>query len=86
MAQTGRYETVNTRSEHYYPRVEGSIPVQFLAEFILLEYNSGRTGRTIYLRKISNKLNKKVDTTAQRTGQRRCIEMLPNENKRKGYS
>ena len=34
----GRHETVNTRSEHYSPRVEGSIPVRgnFSAEFILL--------------------------------------------------
>ena len=38
IAQLGRYETVNTRSEHHSPRVEGSIPVggNFFAEFILL--------------------------------------------------
>ena len=33
-----RHETVKTRSEHYSPRVKGSIPVRgnFFAEFILL--------------------------------------------------
>ena len=38
IAQMGRHETVNTRSEHYSPRVEGSIPVRdnFFAEIILL--------------------------------------------------
>ena len=38
IAQMGRHDIVNTRSEHYSPRVEGSIPVRgnFFAEFILL--------------------------------------------------
>ena len=38
IAQMGSHEAINTRSEHYGPRVEGSIPVRgnFLAEFILL--------------------------------------------------
>ena len=38
IAQMGRHETINTRNEHYSPRVEGSIPVRgnFFAEFILL--------------------------------------------------
>ena len=37
------------------PRVEGSIPVRgnFLAEFILLSYNTGRSDRMIYLWKTS---------------------------------
>ena len=36
IARMGRYETVNTRSEHYSPRVKGSIPVtgNFFAKFI----------------------------------------------------
>ena len=35
VAQLGRHETVNTRSEHYSPIITGSIPVRgnFLAEF-----------------------------------------------------
>ena len=51
-------KAVNTRSENYSPRVEGSIPVtgNFCAEFISLSYNSGRAGRMIYLRKTSNKV------------------------------
>ena len=38
LAQLDRLEVVNTRREHYSPRVEGSIPVRgnFFAEFILL--------------------------------------------------
>ena len=38
MAQIGRHETVNTRSEHYSPGVESSIPVRgnFYVEFIFL--------------------------------------------------
>ena len=38
IAQMGRHQTVHIRSEHYSPRVEGSIPVggNFFAEFILL--------------------------------------------------
>ena len=38
IAQMGRYDTQNTRSEHYSPRVEGSIPVggNIFAEFTLL--------------------------------------------------
>ena len=45
--------TVNTRSEHYRPRVEGLIYVRgnFFAEYILLLYNSGRTARKIYFGK-----------------------------------
>ena len=36
IAQMGRHETVNTRSEHYSPRVKGSILVRdnIFAEFI----------------------------------------------------
>ena len=38
------------------PRVEGSIPFigNFLVEFILLCYNSGRSDRIIYLKKTSS--------------------------------
>ena len=38
LAQLARHKTVNTRSEHYSPKVKGSIPVRinFFAEFILL--------------------------------------------------
>ena len=38
IAQMGMHETGTTRSEHYCPRVKGSIPVRgnFFAEFILL--------------------------------------------------
>ena len=38
IAQLARHETVNTRREHYSPRVPGSIPVRgnFFVEFILL--------------------------------------------------
>ena len=38
LAQFRRHETVNTRSKHYNPRIEGSIPVRgnFFAELILL--------------------------------------------------
>ena len=37
-----RHEAISTRSDHYSPRVEGSIPVRghFFAEVILLQYNS----------------------------------------------
>ena len=44
IAQMVRHETVNTISEHYGTRVEGSVPVRgnFFAEFILLLYNSGQ--------------------------------------------
>ena len=50
IAQIGRHETVNTKSEHYSPRLEGSIPVRgnVFADFILLKYNSGRSDRMIY--------------------------------------
>ena len=43
IAHMGTHETVNTRSEHYSPRVKGSTLVRgiFFAEFILLQYNSG---------------------------------------------
>ena len=41
----GRHETVNTRSEHYSPRVTGSIPVR--------NTNSSRTGRMSYCRETS---------------------------------
>ena len=38
IAQLGKHETVNTRSEHYSPGLEATIPVRsnFFAEFILL--------------------------------------------------
>ena len=38
IAQMGRHETVNTKSENYGPRVEGLIPVRdnFLLKIILL--------------------------------------------------
>ena len=41
IAQMGRHETVNTRSENYSPGLEGSIPVRdnFFSDFILLKYN-----------------------------------------------
>ena len=56
IAQMGRHETLNTGSEHHSLRVQGSIPVRgnFFVEFILLLYNSGRTGRMIYLSKTWN--------------------------------
>ena len=55
----GRHETVNRRSEHYSTKVKGSITVRgnLFAEFILLLYNSGRTGRMISLRKTLNMLH-----------------------------
>ena len=51
IAQMGRHENVNTRSEHYSSRIKGSIPVRgnFFAEFIY----SGRSDRMIYLWKTS---------------------------------
>ena len=38
IAQVGRHDTVNIRSEHYSSRAEGSIPIRanFFAEFIVL--------------------------------------------------
>ena len=44
IGQLGRHETLNIRSEHYSPSVEGSIPRgNFFAGIFLLYYNSGRT-------------------------------------------
>ena len=45
-AQLARHETVNTRSEHYSPRVEGSIPVR--GNFLLNLFCS--TGRERLIR------------------------------------
>ena len=55
-AQLRRHKIVNTRSEHFSPRVIGSMSVKFniFTEFILLQYNSDRTARMIYVRKNSN--------------------------------
>ena len=38
IAQMGKHENINMRSEHNRPRVEGAVPVRgnFFAEFILL--------------------------------------------------
>ena len=50
IVQLGRYDTVKTRSEYYSLQVTGSIPVRcnFFIEFILLQYNSGRTAIMTY--------------------------------------
>ena len=58
IAQLARYETVNTRSEHYNPKAKGSSPVRgsFFAEFILLLCNSGIDASMIYFKETSNEV------------------------------
>ena len=46
-------KAINTRSEHYSPGVTIPVKGNFFAEFILLQYNSGRIARMIYFRKNS---------------------------------
>ena len=48
IAQIGRHETLNTKSEHYSLRVKG-----IRALFILLYNKAGRSDKIIYLRKTS---------------------------------